>query len=103
VLDEAFRIYNEYRNKLSEQYFGLLAVHHKLMSCLRSVPVTYDCDGHGVVPAGLSCIDNSDKMFVAAALNDPTAIHIVNACDGDWKEDGDVLKQHGVVVVELLP
>lgn len=103
VLDECFRIYAEYRNKLNDQHFGLLAIHHKLTSCLRSVSVDYDGDGHGVVPPALSCIDNSDKKFVAAALNDPATIHIVNACDGDWKEQAAVLESHGVVVVELLP
>lgn len=102
VLDDVWKIYDEYHNKLSPQHFGLQVVHHKLQSCLRTEPVAYDADGFAIVPAALGVIDNSDKKFVAVALNDPAHIHIVNASDGDWREQADVLERHGVVVVELL-
>lgn len=103
VLDDAWKIYDEYQHKLDGQHFGLQVVHHKLQACLRTEPVQYDADGWGVVPAGLAAVDNSDKKFVAAALNDPTTIHIVNAADSDWRQHHDALRAHGVVVVELLP
>lgn len=103
VLDDLFQVYSEYHNKLNGQHFGLQVVDYKLRECLRTVPVTYDGAGYAVVPATLAAIDNSDKMFVAAALNDPANIHIVNACDSDWKEKAALLQQHGVTVLELLP
>ncbi len=102
VLDELWKIYDEYNNKLGAQHFGLQVVHHKLQSCLRTVPVDYDADGFARVPPGLEVIDNSDKKFVAAALASPADIHIVNAADSDWREQADALGEHGVVVVELL-
>jgi hypothetical protein len=103
VLDDAWKIYEEYTRKLSGQHFGLQVVHHKLQDALRTVPVAYDEDGHGVVPAALAAIDNSDKKFVAAALNDPADIHIVNAADSDWRQQVQTLAAHRIVVVELLP
>lgn len=104
VLDEFFKIVEEYQNKLTWQHFGLLVVQKKLeQSCFRQVPVSYDENGHGVVPPALAAIDNSDKKFVAAALNDPSGIHIVNATDSDWRQHREVLQQHGVQVLELLP
>ncbi|MEB2310838.1 MAG: hypothetical protein OZ921_13050 [Sorangiineae bacterium] len=102
VLDELFRIFDEYRNKLDFQHYGLQVVHAKLERCLRTVPVEYDADGHGVVPAGLRAIDDSDKKFVAAALRDPASISIVNATDSDWSEHREALRAHGVAVEELL-
>jgi hypothetical protein len=103
VLDDLWKIYEEYNNKLNGQHFGLQVVHHKLQACLRTEPVTYDGYGYGVVPHALVAVDNSDKKFVAAALNDPANIHIVNAADSDWKQHADSLNAHGIVVVELLP
>lgn len=103
VLDEKWKIYEEYNHKLNGQHFGLQVVYHKLQACLRTEPVQYDDDGHGVVPPALAAVDNSDKKFVAAALNDPASIHIVNAADSDWKQHEAALQAHGIVVVELLP
>jgi hypothetical protein len=103
VIDELWKIWEEYNNKLNGQHFGLQVIHRKLESCLRTVPVTYDGNGYGVVPPELAAIDNSDKKFVAAALNDPANIHIVNATDSDWKQHKAALERHGIVVVELLP
>ena len=103
VIDELWKIYEEYNNKLNGQHFGLQVIHSKLERCLRTELVAYDGNGYGVVPDALAAVDNSDKKFVAAALNDPANIHIVNAADSDWKEHEAALKKHGVVVVELLP
>lgn len=103
VLDELWKIFSEYNHKLNGQHFGLQVVHQKLQVCLRTVPVTYDDNGYGVVPPALAAVDNSDKKFVAAALNDPSGIHIVNAADSDWKQHQVALQAHSIVVVELLP
>ncbi len=103
VLDDAWKIYEEYHHKLSGQHYGLQVIHHKLQRCLRTLPVSYDDDGWAVVPDGLKAVDNSDKKFVAAALNDPTGVHIVNATDSDSAEHQAVLQAHQITVVELLP
>lgn len=103
VLDSDWMIFAEYNHKLNGQHFGLQVVHHKLAACLRTEPVEYDEYGFGVVPATLAAVDNSDKKFVAAALNDPENIHIVNATDSDWRQHRSALEPHKVVVVELLP
>lgn len=102
VLDDVWKIFEEYNHKLNGQHFGLQVVHHKLQTGLRTEAVAYDGDGYAVVPATLAAVDNSDKKFVAAALNAPEEIHIVNAVDSDWKEQRDVLEAHGIVVLELL-
>ena len=103
VLDDLWKIYEEYNHKLDGQHFGLHVIHEKLQTGLRTVPVDYDGDGFGVVPQGLAAVDNSDKKFVAAALHDPCNIHIINAADSDWKQHEDALLAHGIVVQELLP
>lgn len=103
ALDTAWKIYEEYNRKLNGQHFGLQVVHHKLQACLRTEPVQYDGNGNGVVPPGLAAVDNSDKKFVAAALNDPANVQIVNAADSDWKQHEAALRAHDIVVVELLP
>ncbi|MEZ4354698.1 MAG: hypothetical protein R3F16_13725 [Myxococcota bacterium] len=102
VIDEVWEIYKEYNHKLNAQHFGLQVVHHKLQACLRTEPVEYDGNGYGVVPAALADMDNSDKKFVAAALNDPANIEIVYAVDRGWKRNHAALQAHSVVVVGLL-
>lgn len=102
AVDEMFKIYEEYRNKLTDQHYGLQVVHHK-MATLRTEVVEYDDGGHGVVPPGLQGVDRSDRKFVAAALNDPHGLQIVNATDSDWAEQAEALRAHGVHVLELLP
>lgn len=103
VIDDLWKIWEEYNNKLNGQHFGLQVVAWKLENCYRAVPVRYDENGYGIVPAALAAVDNSDKKFVAATLHDPANIHIINAADSDWKEHEVALKAHSVVVVELLP
>lgn len=102
VLDDLWKIYEEYNHKLTAQHFGLQVVHHKLQACLRTEPVEYDSNGYGVVPAALAAVDNSDKKFVAAALNEPATIEIVYAVDRGWKKHQAVLEEYKVVVVGLL-
>lgn len=103
VLDETLRIYrDEYLNKLTGEHFGLQVIHYKMSECCRFETVEYDEHNHGIVPEALAPVDNSDKKFVAAALNDPDNIHIVNACDSDWAEQKALLDAHGVTVIELL-
>lgn len=101
VLDDLFKIYEEYRQKLSDQDYGLLVVHEK-MQTMRQVTLSWDHEGHAIVPAAFTAFDRSDRKFLAAALSDPADISIVNAADSDWLEIEDELAVVGVTVVHLL-
>lgn len=103
VLDDLFKIFEEYNNKLNAQHFGLQVVHYKLeQEYLRQERVEYDEHGYAIIPDALAAIDPSDKKFVAAALNDPDSITIINAADGDWAQHKELLDAHRIVVEELV-
>ncbi len=101
VLDDLLKIYDEYRNKLSEQDYGLQVIHEK-MQTMRQVNLDWDEDGHAVVPAAFDSFDRSDRKLLAAALTDPANIVIVNAADSDWLEIEAELATAGVEVVHVL-
>ncbi len=101
VLDDLFKIYEEYRNKLSDQDFGLQVIHEK-MQAVRQVNLAWDGNGHAVVPVAFGAFDPSDRKFLAAALTDPATISIVNAADSDWLEIEAELATAGVTVVHVL-
>ena len=101
VLDDLFAIYKEYRNKLSDQDFGLQVVHEKMQE-LRQVDLAWDANGHAVVPFAFGAFDPSDRKLLAAALTDPATISIVNAADSDWLEIEAELATAGVTVVHVL-
>lgn len=103
VLDDDFRIYDEYRHKLTDQDYGLQVIHQKMQAfLLRSVAVSYDVDDHAIVPERFHRFDPSDRKFLAAALRDPATISVVNASDTDWLEIEDELASAGVRVEHLL-
>ncbi len=101
TLDDAWRIYEEYRNRLTDQDFGLLAIHEKLQSA-RMVTVAWDAAGYAVVPESLQACDPSDRKFLAVALSDPDTLAIVNAADSDWIEIERELAAAGVNVVHIV-
>jgi hypothetical protein len=101
VLDDLFKIYNEYRNKLTDQDYGLLVVHEK-MNSLRSVGVSWDGSGYAVVPPQFASFDPSDRKLLAAALADPETIDIVNAADSDWLKIEPALAATGVRVHHII-
>ncbi len=101
VLDDLFKIYEEYRHKLSDQDYGLLVIHEK-MQTMRQVTLSWDADGRPAVPAAFAAFDPSDRKFLAAALTDPETISIVNAADSDWLQIESELAAAGVTVVHLL-
>lgn len=103
VLDAKFRIYEEYRNKLTDQDYGLQVIAEKLgRSSFTQVEVRRDEYGHAIVPAAFSRFDRSDRQLLAAALTDPASISIVNACDSDWLVIETELAAAGVRVVHLV-
>lgn len=101
VMDGAFKLYEEYLNKLTVQHFGMLVILEKL-STGRIVEVEYDTHGYALVPEAFAKFDNSDKKLLAAALTDPETINIVNAADSDWYEIAAELEAVGLEVVQLL-
>lgn len=103
VLDDRFRILDEYRNKLTDQDYGLQVVHEKMThGAFRQVQLAWDENGYAIVPTEFGDFDLSDRKFLAAALTDPTVISIVNATDTDWLEIEKELAASGVTVVQLL-
>lgn len=106
VLDHEGKIFDEYNHKLGFNDFGIQVVMHKFSTAaVDHVSVSYDADGHGVLPATLTPVihDLADRKMVASAL---AAVHehgdcpIAFAGDTDWHAWEDALMQHGV---ELKP
>lgn len=102
VLDDLFTIYEEYRNKLSDQDYGLQVVHEKMQSALRQVDLEWDDENYAVVPDAFQTFDRSDRKFLAVALSDPKTIAIVNAADTDWLYFEKELEAAGVEVVHVI-
>ena len=108
VLDGAGEIYNEYRRKLGGNDFGIQVVIHKWSTAeVDVVPVDYDPDGAGVLPAVLSPVihDAADRKMVAAAL----AAHILfgEGCvafagDTDWHDWEADLARHDVLLEPII-
>ena len=106
VLDEAGKIYEEYKNKLNDQDFGIQVVIHKWStSAVDSVNVEYDANGHGCLPDALAPVihDRDDRKMVAAclaALGTHGPCTIAFAGDSDWIGWETALRDHEV---ELKP
>ena len=108
VLDQFFRIWEEYHHKMTGQDIGLLVVTEKLqLGLVRFVDVAYDRHGHGCLPPKLEKVvkDPSDRKFVATALidlSDGGQSTIINAVDSDWCDWEDALRRHGITVRHLI-
>ncbi|HPS76756.1 MAG TPA: hypothetical protein PLS53_01220 [Thermoanaerobaculaceae bacterium] len=100
VMDDMFKIYCEYRNKLTDQDYGLQVVIEKLQHP-RFVPLKWNGDT-AVVPHAFEHFDPPDRKFLAAVLVDPTTISLVNATDSDWLEIEAELGAVGVQVVHVI-
>lgn len=107
VLDNDGKIYEEYRNKLSEQDFGIQMVIHKWStSAVDDVSVEYDANGHACLPDTLAPTihDKEDRKMVAACLaaltHGPCAIAF--AGDSDWIGWETALHEHGVELEPLI-
>ncbi len=108
VLDQFFKIWEEYNNRMTAQDIGLLVVTEKLQfSLLRTVDIDYDENGHGCLPPELEKVvhDRSDRKFVAVAVKDLSQggdSTIINAVDSDWCDWEDALRRHGITVRHLI-
>ena len=108
ALDWNRLLLGEYQNKLTGQDYGLLAMLGKLdRNEVVWVGLTVDVDGHAVLPDKLAAVvtDLADRKMVAAVLaaqalgNDGS---LVNACDTDWLDCADALKEAGIPVTHLI-
>lgn len=108
VLDEAGEIFHEYGRKLGVQDFGIQVVHHKWSTAaVDDVPVDYDGDGHGVLPAALVSVihDQADRKMVAAALASHALFGegcIAFAGDTDWHDWEAALTKHQVLLEPII-
>jgi len=101
VWDTCWKIHQEYRNKLTDQDFGLLVVTEKMASA-RFVEVSYDSTGAAIVPAEFGDFDRSDRKLLASLLADGGQSSLVNATDTDWLEIEDRLLARGLRLELLL-
>jgi hypothetical protein len=98
----------EYQNKLSEQDYGWLALMAKRdRNEVVWVGVKTDARGHALLSKVLAdaVTDLADRKMVAAVLAanlDGHGCQLVNACDTDWLDCGDVLAANGLTVEHLL-
>lgn len=108
VLDWDWHICGEYRNKLTEQDYGWLALMSKKdRNEVVWVGLEMDADGHAVLnnELAVAVTDLADRKMVAAALDalsQGMVTRLTNACDTDWLDCEAVLKQHGIEVEHLL-
>ncbi|MCK5796322.1 MAG: hypothetical protein KAI47_04010 [Deltaproteobacteria bacterium] len=101
VWDVEFKIYDEYRNKLTAQDYGMLVVNEK-MAQARWIDIEYDENGDGVVPKAFSAFDRSDRKLLAVLLADTDGTSLVNATDTDWLEIEAQLQDAAAQVDHLL-
>jgi hypothetical protein len=101
VLDMGMKIYDEYRNKLTDQDLGLQVVKH-LMGDPELVVVSFDSDGYAVVPDALAGLDRSDRKFAAVALGATRPTTVVNCADSDWIDVESACVELGIRVEHLL-
>lgn len=108
VLDIDWHMCTEYKNKLTDQDYGWLALMHKLdKSEVAWVSIKVDEHGHAVLPATLvaDVTDLADRKMVASALavNDEVRpCKLTNACDTDWLDCDGALKAVKVETEHIL-
>lgn len=108
VLDSELRIFDEYHHNLGFNDFGMQVVMHKWSTAaVDNVPVQYDADGSGVLPAPLSAVvhDGADRKMVAAAMASHAIFGegcVAFAGDTDWHDWESLLAQHQVLLEPII-
>ena len=113
VMDCDDVIYKEYRNKLTEQDYGLIVLREKMARGeMDYVALEWEEEPGNPDPVAVlqqklkdAIHDLSDRKMVAACItaNDECGKStIVNACDTDWIECEEILQQEDVVVEQLI-
>jgi len=97
VWDQGFKLFDEYRKKLTGTDYGIRMLQHKLDTCrFRFVEVPYDDDGYGVIPERYHDFDRSDRSALAVLLAERGAATLVNAVDTDWLKIERQLREDGI-------
>ncbi len=108
VLDGAMQIYGEYQKKLDHGHFGIQVVVKKWSKAqVDNVDVSYDVDGHAVVPDSLETVvhDLADRKFVAAAIASHSNFGegcIAFAADTDWHDWETALSDHQIILEPII-
>lgn len=108
VLDSEQMIFEEYKNKLGFNDFGIQVVIHKWSTAaVDNVAVEYDLDGIGVLPDTLCVVihDAADKKMVAAALASHASFGegcVAFAGDTDWHDWEATLIEHQVLLEPII-
>ncbi|ODB85282.1 hypothetical protein A3195_16925 [Candidatus Thiodiazotropha endoloripes] len=111
IVDLTGAIYKEYRKKLSDQNYGLRAYIDKYdKGQIQLVDLAWEVmepDWTAELSAELKILvhDRSDRKMVAACISasdDECEATIVNACETDWIDWEDGLRQEGVIIEQLI-
>lgn len=104
ILDYNNLIMREYRNRLTEQDYGLKVILEKLtQNKTKSFMLSLDENGNAILPPELQSVsDLSDRKFVAVIIADRCRSTLVNACDTDWYDCREELQKYGIEVIQLL-
>jgi len=108
VLDWGWAIFGEYKNKLTDQDYGVLALMAKRdRNEVVWVNVELDAHGDAVLDAALSAAvtDRADRKMVAgaiASLAQQHACKLTNACDTDWFDCAVAVQARGVEFEHLI-
>jgi len=108
VLDNGWKICKEYKNKLTDQDYGWMALMVKIdRSQVVWVNLEMDADGHAILPTTLApnVTDLADRKIVAAVLAGQAEgidCKLTNACDTDWLDCAVALTAHGVEVEHII-
>jgi hypothetical protein len=98
---------SEYRknDKLNDQDFPMIALRQKMdmQQCDYLYGISFDDNNFAIVPDDFATMDHSDKMWVAAALQNPDDRPIVNCADSDWNNEplASTLLRYGIQVKAL--
>ncbi len=106
VLDAAYRLLNEYKNKLgdnADNNIGLRVIFDK-MNTARWVDVPCDAKGREKLPHSLDqAFDyRGDRKIIALSIADGLKNSIVNACDTDWYDWESKLVAEGIIVEQII-
>ena len=106
AVDLSYQIMKEYRDNLpagglAEQELNQLE--SKPIERLVFMQIKFDKDGHAILPNSLEFHDESDRKFIAVALECDPHAPIYNSIDTDWAKEKTRLLDHGLVIRELCP
>ena len=106
VVDLTYRIMKEYRDNipaggLAEQELNKLE--SQLISRLVFKQIDFDKNGYAVLHEPFELEDESDRKFLAVAVECEPYAPILNATETDWAQEKQQLVENGITIHELCP